>query len=230
MQALASRAEEGFGEGTERIAGVMRVTTSEAFGVHVLPPWLAVLMREEPEPDHELGVTQRAENLLRRDADIAVRFARPEQDAVIANRVGQVRLGLFASADNLARHRPTAAGDEPVVEPRSRGRARRSRNDSRTTAPSACRWQKTGAPTCTAWRTMQVQRHSNLEASKPFGILQGAGSDAGRGCVGPVHVGARRRPGRRALGTGIARVRRSGSTPTSGECGVSPSAAPRSAP
>lgn len=104
MQALARRAEDAFDATSERISGVVRVTTSEAFGVHVLPAWLALLMQAEPELELELHVTQETENLLRRDADIAVRFVRPEQAGVIAKRVGRVEIGMFASADYLTRH------------------------------------------------------------------------------------------------------------------------------
>jgi DNA-binding transcriptional LysR family regulator len=103
MDLLARRAEESLGDAEENITGVVRVTTSEAFGVHVLPMWLATLLEDERELEIELHVSQRTENLIRRDADIAVRFVRPEQDGVIAKRVGQVRLGLFASKAYLAR-------------------------------------------------------------------------------------------------------------------------------
>ena len=103
MEVLARRAEESFGDAEENITGVVRVATSEAFGVHVLPMWLTSLLEDERELEIELHVSQRTENLIRRDADIAVRFVRPEQDGVIAKRVGQVRLGLFASKAYLAR-------------------------------------------------------------------------------------------------------------------------------
>ena len=49
-------------------------------------------------------MSNRAENLLRRDADIAVRFFRPEQDGVIAQRVGTTELGLYAHESFIARH------------------------------------------------------------------------------------------------------------------------------
>lgn len=103
IEELVRRAEDSFASVTDRIAGTVRITTSEAFGVHVLPQWLATLLAEESELEIKLRVSQRTENLIRRDADIAVRFVRPEQDGVIAKRVGQVRLGLFANDSYLAR-------------------------------------------------------------------------------------------------------------------------------
>ena len=112
MEELARRAEDNFSSANDRIAGTVRITTSEAFGVHVLPQWLTTLLAEETELEIELRVSQRTENLIRRDADIAVRFVRPEQDGVIAKRVGQVRLGLFANISYLARFGEPATVDD----------------------------------------------------------------------------------------------------------------------
>ncbi len=112
IEALVRRAEDNFDSSAERVAGTVRITTSEAFGVHVLPLWLTTLLTDEPELEIELRVSQSTENLIRRDADIAVRFVRPEQDGVIAKRVGQVRLGLYANRSYLARHgAPTSPAD-----------------------------------------------------------------------------------------------------------------------
>ncbi len=103
MQDIARQAEGLMGEAPQGIAGLVRITTSVPFAVHVLPPWLASLMHEEPGLEIELRATQDIENLLRRDADIAVRFARPIQDGVIAQRVGAVCVGLYVSTEYRAR-------------------------------------------------------------------------------------------------------------------------------
>ncbi len=103
MQDLARKAEGLMGDAPERIAGLVRITTSVPFAVHVLPPWLSNLMHDEPDLEIELRATQEIENLLRRDADIAVRFARPAQDGVIAKRVGAVEVGLYVSTEYRAR-------------------------------------------------------------------------------------------------------------------------------
>ena len=51
----------------------------------------------------ELALTNRNEDLSRRDADIAVRMVRPTQSALVARRIGSTRIGLFAHRDYLAR-------------------------------------------------------------------------------------------------------------------------------
>ena len=62
--------------------GVVRVTASEIIGCEVLPPILAAFRAEHPGIAVELALTNRNEDLARRDADIAVRMVRPTQSAL----------------------------------------------------------------------------------------------------------------------------------------------------
>jgi DNA-binding transcriptional LysR family regulator len=84
-------------------AGTVRVTCSEILGVEVLPEVIASLGRAYPRIQIELSPTNVNEDLLRRDADIAVRMAQPAQSALVAKRVATIELGLFASEAYLAR-------------------------------------------------------------------------------------------------------------------------------
>ena len=86
----------------EVVAGTVRVTTSEILGALVLPRLLAPLMREAPLLQVEVQASDEVQNLLRREADIAIRFFRPEQDDVIAISVGQTEIGLFGSKELVA--------------------------------------------------------------------------------------------------------------------------------
>jgi DNA-binding transcriptional LysR family regulator len=98
------RAASGIGRGADaQIAGTVRVTASEVVAVEVLPPLLAQLRDNHPGIVIELAVSNRIENLLRRDADIAVRMQRPEQDVLIARRIGNIELGFHARRDYLER-------------------------------------------------------------------------------------------------------------------------------
>jgi DNA-binding transcriptional LysR family regulator len=92
-----------FTEDRERIVGVVRVAVSEAYGYYVVPRLLTHLLREQPELEIELAVSNRTDNLLRRDADIAVRHFRPQQDDLIARKVGETELGLFVSEEYITR-------------------------------------------------------------------------------------------------------------------------------
>jgi len=104
MRASVVEAERLFADAREVLVGCVRVAASEVYATHVIAPILARLLVEQPELEIELSVSNHADNLLRRDADIAVRFFRPEQNDVIATHVGDTELGLFAHEDYLARH------------------------------------------------------------------------------------------------------------------------------
>jgi DNA-binding transcriptional LysR family regulator len=76
--------------------GAVRVTTGHLMGVDVLPPLLADFARRYPQIELELALSDRNLDLLHREADIAVRMVRPTQKALIARRIGDVTIGLFA--------------------------------------------------------------------------------------------------------------------------------------
>jgi DNA-binding transcriptional LysR family regulator len=83
--------------------GVVRVTASDVIGCEVLPPLFAAFRAEHPGIAVELALTNRNEDLARRDADIAVRMVRPTQSELVARKIGAARIGLYAHRDYLAR-------------------------------------------------------------------------------------------------------------------------------
>lgn len=94
------RAASGRGAGTR---GTVRITASEVIGVEVLPPILAGLRQVYPELVFELVASNRNDDLLSHESDIAVRMVRPQQDALLAKRVGAVEFGMFAHPTYLER-------------------------------------------------------------------------------------------------------------------------------
>jgi len=96
----------------DEVAGTVRITAAEVFAVEHLPPLLADLRRDHPALSIELAPTDAVTDLLRREADIALRMTDPTQQALIARRLGKVTLGLFAHRDYLERRgTPTCVGD-----------------------------------------------------------------------------------------------------------------------
>ena len=94
------------------VGGTVRITASEIVGVERLPPILAALRRRHPGLGSSSRCSNEVEDLLRRDADIAVRMVAPVQEALVARRVGSAELGLYAHADYLAgRSPPAQVGD-----------------------------------------------------------------------------------------------------------------------
>jgi DNA-binding transcriptional LysR family regulator len=87
----------------EGVRGTVRITASEVVGVELLPPILTALRQQHPELVVELVLSNQMDDLLRREADIAVRMVQPTQSALIARRVGAIELGMHARPDYLAR-------------------------------------------------------------------------------------------------------------------------------
>ncbi|OJF93987.1 LysR family transcriptional regulator [Pararhizobium antarcticum] len=85
------------------LVGPVRLTTSQIFGSEIMPAVLCDLLHRHPQLEIELSVRDDADNLLRREADIAVRFFRPTQEDLIAVNLGQLSMGLFASRAYFAR-------------------------------------------------------------------------------------------------------------------------------
>ena len=86
------------------VRGVIRVTASTIVGAEILPAILTDFHERYPEVAIELVLSNRQEDLLRRDADIAVRMARPSQNALTARRVGAARIGFYAHRSYLQKH------------------------------------------------------------------------------------------------------------------------------
>ncbi len=99
--AALQRVASGHGDG---VRGTVRVTASEVIGVEVLPPILAGLREAHPALTVELVLSNQVDDLLQREADIAVRMVCPAQGALVARRIGGVELGLHARRSYLARH------------------------------------------------------------------------------------------------------------------------------
>jgi DNA-binding transcriptional LysR family regulator len=104
MEAAAGALRRTASGPPDAVRGLVRITASDVIGAEILPPILTNLRINYPELDIALRLTNRLEDLLRRDADVAVRMAPPTQSALLARRLGTIDLGLFAHDSYLARH------------------------------------------------------------------------------------------------------------------------------
>ncbi|MGB8815383.1 MAG: LysR family transcriptional regulator [Paracoccaceae bacterium] len=108
MRAAASRLSLTAAAKSDRIAGCVRITASRIVSHHILPPILAQLRREEPLIQIDLVPSDTTENLLFREADIALRMYRPTQLDIITRHVTDLPMTLYAATDYLNRRgRPT---------------------------------------------------------------------------------------------------------------------------
>lgn len=106
-QAMASAADALIrtASGTEREErGTVRVTASVFIGGEVMPEILTRFREKHPSIAVELVLSDATQDLLRREADIAVRMVQPKQEALIAKKIGSTTLGLFGRRDYLERY------------------------------------------------------------------------------------------------------------------------------
>lgn len=112
MDATARALARAVSAPADEARGTVRLTASEVVGAEVIPEALAALAEAHPGLDLELVLSNRNEDLLRRDADVAVRMVPPTQEALVARRVGEVEVGLFATPGYLrARGAPACHAD-----------------------------------------------------------------------------------------------------------------------
>jgi DNA-binding transcriptional LysR family regulator len=94
------------------LAGPVRITATEAIALHWVTPVLAGFQAEHPAIEIDLVPQTQLLDLLRREADIAVRLGRPRQADLVARKACDLSYGLYASRHYLERHgRPEGVED-----------------------------------------------------------------------------------------------------------------------
>jgi DNA-binding transcriptional LysR family regulator len=84
-------------------SGTVRITTSQVAASYLLPPVLARLQQAEPGVQVELVASNQLTNLLRREADIAVRMVRPAQQSLVVRKLAELPIVAAAHEGYLAR-------------------------------------------------------------------------------------------------------------------------------
>ncbi len=82
---------------SQSLKGTVRITASEMTSAFLLPPILASLRWKYPDIQLEIVANNALDNLLEREADIAIRMAKPEQDTLVARHLGGLKMGGYAS-------------------------------------------------------------------------------------------------------------------------------------
>jgi DNA-binding transcriptional LysR family regulator len=83
------------------LRGLVKITSSEAFGLKVLLPVLSGIRRTHPGLRFALGIDGRVTPLLRGASDVAVLLSPPRPDNLILSAGGRFDVGLFAHRSYL---------------------------------------------------------------------------------------------------------------------------------
>ena len=106
-EVIESAALAAVGEVTgdsQRLSGQVRLSVAEGFATWVLAPELPAFHRAHPGIRLDLITASGFLNPSKREADMAVMLARPRHGQLVAAKLGDYRLSLFASRAYLAEH------------------------------------------------------------------------------------------------------------------------------
>ena len=104
METGAHTLMRGAHQAQTTLSGTVRISASQPMACCLLPRLLAQLRGEQPGIQIELVVSNTVSDLLRREADVAIRMVRPTQSSLVARRIGQVGVTACAHRNYLVRH------------------------------------------------------------------------------------------------------------------------------
>ncbi|MEV8465889.1 LysR family transcriptional regulator [Fluviibacterium sp. DFM31] len=112
MGAAATRVALAASGQAQSIDGLVRITASDIFSAYHLVPVLGELRRQAPMLEIDIVAVNDIRDLMRREADIAIRHVRPTQPDLIARLLGEASASLYAAPDYLrARGQPQTVED-----------------------------------------------------------------------------------------------------------------------
>ena len=103
MEEGASALARSLVKSRDATTGTVRITTSQVAATWLMPPLLVRLQQAEPGIAVELVASNQLTNLLRREADIAVRMVRPQQGSLVARKLAEVEIVAAAHQSYLDR-------------------------------------------------------------------------------------------------------------------------------
>jgi len=102
----------------EQAHGTVRVTTTETVATMLLPPIVARLRAAHPKLSVEVNISHETLNILKRDADIAIRhLIRQPPEALIGHKLATVSYAVYCSDKGRQRGAPVDLAAEPWVGP-----------------------------------------------------------------------------------------------------------------
>ena len=116
-QALAVSSEIGGAD--LALSGTVRIGAPDGFGTMFLAPRTADLAKQYPDLELQIVAMPRLLSLSKREADIAISLAPPKEGKIVARRLTDYKLGVFATQDYLDRAKPITRPEDlhehPVI-------------------------------------------------------------------------------------------------------------------
>ena len=100
------QAQSAIGNVDLALAGTVRIGAPDGFGTYFLAPRLGVLADRNPGLTIQLAPLPRSFSLPKREVDIAVTLQRPSEGRLIARKLTDYSLGIYAARDYLDRTGP----------------------------------------------------------------------------------------------------------------------------
>lgn len=88
----------------DKLEGIVRITATEMLATRFVVPHLPRFALRHPHIELVLDCSNQVVSLARREADIALRLARPHEESLVAQRLASIDLGLFAAPSYIEEH------------------------------------------------------------------------------------------------------------------------------
>ena len=104
MEAEAIAIDRDLFGGDTRLTGKLRVTSSETLAFRILTAEIARFRAAHPGIEVELTIDNRAADLSRREADVALRAQRPREPDLFGRKLADILWAVYGSNDLLEKH------------------------------------------------------------------------------------------------------------------------------
>jgi DNA-binding transcriptional LysR family regulator len=112
METLALSAQSEVGGAALSVSGAVRIGAPEGFGSYFLAPRLGRLADAHPELEVQLVAIPGLLSLSKREADLAIALSPPREGRLLARKLTDYRLGLYAAPSYLEARGPITSRGE----------------------------------------------------------------------------------------------------------------------
>jgi DNA-binding transcriptional LysR family regulator len=112
IESAALAASSEIGGADLALSGTVRLGSPDGFGTAFLAPRLAQLAERYPDLEIQLIAMPRLLSLSKREADIAIALAPPKEGKIVARKLTDYRLGLYAAGSYLGAREPVLGPED----------------------------------------------------------------------------------------------------------------------